>query len=262
MRRKIESLFGKNVEVSIRAWSIEESIYFFINSADSCYVCKYNMGSKCLEEVSEKLYSYGMRNAFYFQHELYILQDDFSLCIWNIVNNKTRMIEMTALRELLEGKTLKHIYAFSALAVTQKNIWLFPAGENDDIYIFNLSDHTAYQYEEYPPDFHYLDIKWSKYADMKERDGKIYVAARLSNYYLMIDVIMGQGIWKSTGTYDFTEYYREHFLDLIGEKDTEKKIVYEESYPVFQMFLQYQGQSVQSQKADRTVGQVIWETLK
>lgn len=261
VEKRIKDLYGESTDVIIRAWGIGEYIYMFINAADKCYICKYNMKKRELEEISEKVFPYNMRCAYCFRQKLYILKDDVTLCIWNTANNKTQTIEMAALESLLKGEKLKYAYAFSALAVTQKNIWLFPAGENDDIYIFDLLGNSAYVYNEYPSDFFYLDKKRSKYTDIKERGGQIYVAARLSNYYLTIDVGTGHGIWKPTGTYDFTEYYQERFWDLIGEKDNEWKVAYEESRPIFQIFLQYQRQLTNYSNEDKTVGQKIWETL-
>ena len=50
--------------------------------------------------------------------------------------------------------------------------------------------------------------KWAKYADIKEREGLIYVAARMANYFLIIDVEKDINLYLITARYYFSKYIR------------------------------------------------------
>ena len=259
LKKKLKELYGEQTECIIRCWKIEEYLYFIINNKDDYYLCNYNMRKRSLQEISKTPIHFNMINAYCFGWKLYILQDDFTLCIWDVKSNQTQIIEMTALTHMIDRSKLKYKYAFSVLAVTKKNVWLFPAGENEDIYVYNLSEKTAKKYNEYPSDFSYLSKKgWSKYSNIRERDGYIYVAARLSNYYLIIDIETGKEHWKAIGSCDFSQYYH----DMIVKRSEKKQITHEQNKGMINAFLNYYQGMIQYSEKDCYNGSKIWEALR
>lgn len=258
LQKKITKLYGKMTQCNVRCWKNDKFLYFIINHKNDYYVCRYNMLRMCLEDLSQKIISYSMRTAYCFEHMLYILEDDYLVKVWDLNTNKTQQIEMDCFRQLIDKKELKYTYAFSALVVTQKNLWLFPAGANEDIYVYDLLEHSGRKYEEYPEDFCYLNMEnWSKYADMKQREGYIYVAARLSNYYLLINVQTGEGSWEAIGDCDFTEYY----ADAITNRVKKNQVIGETNINMFKAFLEHDQREIHMNEEACIVGKQIWEKL-
>jgi len=265
LERKIKKIYKDYTECFIRCWKIGEYLYFIINDKDDYDICRYDLTERELEELPKKEVFYGMIDAYCFEQKLYILQNEYSLIIWNIEDNTIETLDIEGLGEPIDNNKIKEGYFFS-MAVTKKNIWLFPTGDNEDIYVYDIVKKKSQIYNKYPSDFYYQNKKkWAKYADIKEREGLIYVAARMANYFLIIDVETGIETWKSTGEYDFSEYYYDYYSNLIGGKDSEEekqKVVYEKNNIMFDIFLKYKSSELHNIENSDKVGNKIWEAFK
>ena len=183
LSKKITKLFGEKELFIINCRKIDKWLYLIVEIDKKYYFWKYSMIEKKLEERPENIIFDSMRDVYYFEKKLYILQDDSTLCVWNLernknTKNKIETIQMNDLRQIITASGLNDHKFFSTLAVSERNVWLFPAGRNEDIYIYDFNEKTVCIYDEYPKDFFYLNKKnFAKYADIKEREKIIYVAA-------------------------------------------------------------------------------------
>lgn len=256
LEKKIKRLFAGQRTRIIGCRKMEECLYLIVNIGKSYDIWKYNMTENCLEELPKKKFD-SMRDIYCIESKVYILQDDVTLCIWDLKNNQTEVIRMDCPEQAVVLEKYKNYKLFSTLAVTRKNVWLFPAGKSDNIYIYDLLEKEVYRYDGYPDDFFYLNIEgYSKYSDTKERGGLIYVPARLSNYYLTIDIETGNGIWNATGSCSFREYY----CDVIAKESG--KVFYERNKNLFDGFLCYDQKTNHDLKNCHNFGSKIWEALK
>ncbi len=242
----------------VYCWKIESSLFFRVVHENSYEIFKYNLENRCLEEVhGVSLPQQWSSDAYYFEGRLFMLQDDFHMIVWDIRNNTVDNIEMTDLYQLPEDN--KTGCAFSSIAVTKKNVWLLPSAQGKDIYIYDIAEKSVRRYDDYPPDFFYLDTEnWSKYSDIKERQGFIYAAARTANYYLVINAESGTGIWKPAYVNNFSTYYSHYMKEIKSQK--EKNIV-EQCIPL-KCYLSYMQKQVQEEADKKNFGTEIWREIK
>lgn len=234
---------------NIYCWRIKDYLYLRIILKDSYEDCWYDLKKKCLENIRAPRLPDNIVNAYSVNDRLYVLQDNNNVIVWNVNSD-----EINGLCQVVE----KSKYAFSSIAVTKKNIWLLPSTYGRDIYIYDISNKRMSRYDGYPIDFYYLDVEnWSKYSDIKERDGYIYVAARLSNYYLVINVEDGTGIWKPAYVKDYNEYYN-YYMSLLEVR--REKITSERCIPL-KYFLVYLKKGSQNLKEMKKAGEEIWRKI-
>ena len=113
------------------------------------------------------------------------------------------------------------------------------------------------KHDGYPPDFAYdSGKKWAKISEIKEREGHIYVAARLSNYYLVIDTESGTGVWEPAFVTDLIPYYMETAQE---KKDS---AMYECRDLSLESYLEYLPRYQPTVEEWENVGGRIWEKLK
>lgn len=241
----------------IYCWKIGNYLYFKMVSEDAHEIFKYNLEKRSLENIQEVVLPEQIMGSYYFEDKLFMLQDDFNIIVWNIKDSTIDKIELMDLHQLLGENKPKYI--FSSIAVTKRNIWLLPSSMGKDIYIYDLQKKCVRKYDDYPSDFFYLEMKdWSKYSEIKEREGFIYIAARSSNYYLIIDVDRGIGIWKPAYMNDFGEYYN-YYMDKLEPQSGNVSI--ERCIPL-KVQLNYFPRKMQDKINKKGLGKKIWGELK
>ena len=173
LNRLLTEWYGDKIDFAIRSWRICDSLYFYITAGNIYENFRYDLHTMRLEHIHSKCLSGKIMASYCFENKLYILKNDFDLTIWNTTNDIAEEIAMEDVYRLNDEIKCKN--RFSTVAVTKRNIWLFPAGENKDIYVYDFDKKCGRIYDEYPLDFSYTYVKnWSKYADIKERNGCIY----------------------------------------------------------------------------------------
>lgn len=237
--------------------SVEECLMMKIEGRDTSGWLRYDLSKCCLEKIESGILPESVVAQYYYNGNLYLLENDFRISVWNIEDNKVTSIELPALGQLSEEDDPPHI--LGNLAVTSKNIWLFPSPRGRDIYIYDLKNNTLKKYYEYPQDFFYLNMKkWSKYSEIKKRGRFIYTTARLANYYLMIDAENGTGVWKSVYVPDFSEYYCR-VINQISRKT--KEPLNERQIPLPE-YLHYLQESGSKEKSEENMGKIMWSKVK
>ena len=259
LNRFVKKKNGERVECLLKCWKIDGYLYLRAAVGNLYETFRYDLTERYLEKIEGSVFSSEMINTYYYDNKLYILKDNFNLVIWDIKNNAIDTIVMTDLYQLLNADKDGHM--FSIIAVTQKNIWLFPSVENEDIYIYDMSGGRISRYDRYPSDFFYLDRKnWTKYSSLKASGNYIYVAARSSNYYLVIDAETGLGTWKTVYV-PYSDGYYCNLIDKERKKNGERSVLYEGNIPL-KAYLSYSIEESGNAAQPDSIGKDIWEKLK
>ncbi len=249
--------FGKQAEYMLWCWRAGRILYIRASADGECDMFLYDMAERKAERAPENLFPAKMAAACMFEAAVYILEDQSHISIRKL-NSQAREPEricLTELDQMLHRQGIEQV--FSALAATKKNIWLFPSVFCDDIYIYDKETGNVEKHDGYPPDFAYdSGKKWAKISEIKEREGHIYVAARLSNYYLVIDTESGTGVWEPAFVTDLIPYYMETAQE---KKDS---AMYECRDLSLESYLEYLPRYQPTVKEWENVGGRIWEKLK
>ncbi len=239
----------------VNCWRADNVLYFrlVLEKEDTSEWFQYDLSEKYLKKIDKDIFPNKMVDAYYYDKRLYILQDDFNLVIWDIEENVINKIFLKDIYQMCDSNSSKGIW--STLVVTDKNIWIFPLENCEDICIYDKTDNTTKIYKEYPQDFRYLHLAgWAKYAKTKERAGSVYVSSRLSNYFLIIDIKTGEGVWKASNLSGFREYYIS-FINRINQ--AQEKTLYEQNIPL-SIYLDYLQKDTKNVAKSENIGEEIW----
>ncbi len=115
---------------------------------------------------------------------------------------------------------------------------LFPA-LGEDIKILNLSTNEKEIYRDYPQDFLYHELRWSKYYGYCEDEKYYYLAMRSSNYLLRIRKSDGKFFWVKYNFFDWLtrQRIREELIRNKIEMSLEKgnNIFYENEMSILNL---------------------------
>ncbi len=257
LSRLLAEWLGEQTECMLWCWRAGRTLYIRALAGGKYDLFFYDLAEQKAEHASENFFPASMIAACMFEDTVYVLEDQSHISIRSLKNQdaEPERICLTELEQSLHKQGIGQ--AFSALAATKKNIWLFPSAFSEDIYRYDRQTGSVEKHDGYPPDFAYDSRKnWAKISQIKEREGCIYVAARLSNYYLVIDTESGNGIWEPAFVTDLVPYYME--------KAREKKdsALYECKELSLEKYLEYLPRYQPAEKEWENVGERIWEKLK
>lgn len=144
--------------------------------------------------ATEKLKSYKLEkiledciDAIHIDGNIYILNQFGIVYVWDIDNEKLQEITMLEVEHTEDKSMCRIIYAGDKLI-------FFPAW-SADIKILDLLTAEIKVYHDYPVDFKYHEIKWSKFHRSCEDKDYYYFAMRLGNYFLKICKSDGKLLW-------------------------------------------------------------------
>lgn len=124
--------------------------------------------------------------------DLYILTINNQIYIWNPDKNYLEMFWDG-------GKYYGKAYYFEEILFVQEKVFLMPS-LGEDIVFIDCRDKCAIKWKDYPDDFEYLDIKWSKYFNHFENKSCYYYPMRSSNYLMEINKVSGKISWRKLVT--------------------------------------------------------------
>lgn len=186
---------------------------------------------------------------------IFFLDSEWNLYFFKIY---TQELDKISLTQWMDQKDLQKENFFGNIAVTKQNIWLLPSmGEN--IYVYDFDNQTAEKFENYPEKFGYDNTKnWSKSSEVKKIGNKIYVALRLSNYFLIIDYITGKPEWKKIQISDNEKFYKK-YIDRIMREKTE---VLEEKILPLEKYIHLEIDREKESALFKGIGCEIWKETK
>lgn len=181
---EMQNIFGgiNGIQCTCR---VENQVWILPQNKSMIYV--YDMATKKIESYKLDKALENCVDAVYADGNIYILNQFGIVYIWNIY--KRELQEMTKLEtDHTEDKSMcRIIFAGSKLI-------FFPV-LSADIKILDLSTGEIEVYYDYPEDFKYHNIKWSKYHRSCEDKDYYYFAMRLGNYFLKVCKNDGKLLW-------------------------------------------------------------------
>ncbi|WP_196606667.1 hypothetical protein [Pectinatus frisingensis] len=182
---------------------IKNSVWLFSPYCDS--IVQYNL-------ILNKMFIYKYPidtgkciDVSFFNDDFYILDIGGNIIKWSPLTQKQNIVM----------KTGKPYPAFGRVVVTEKNIWVLPAEENEIIFFDHLISKLVV-YDEYPLNFHYIlrfehQSKYFRGCDDKEW---YYFAMCASNYMLTINKYTGKAHWIKPIPVPWSE--RRKFLERLN----------------------------------------------
>lgn len=142
----------------------------------------------------------GCISVGYISGKFYILTSDNQIYIWEKEKNRCVLF--------WKGKDCyKDNKYFSDMLIVQQKIILLPLLGSDIVIIDSIRNREVI-YDNYPKDFHYYDIKWSKYINRFDDINYYYYPMRMSNYLMMVSKYDGEILWKKLNVPSKEERWR------------------------------------------------------
>ena len=164
-------------------------------------------------ELSEKINS--CIHAVMHNGYMYILSSEGKVYRWDMKNNSIKVLADCG--DIKDGENI-----FFRIAVTEKNIFLFPS-LGEDILCIDLKKKQIDKYMTYPPDFMYCGPdEWSKYYGYCEDEDFYYFAMRSMNFIPCVNKRIGNIKWLKLEVPAFKEYmwfYIKKNKRLLEEKE-------------------------------------------
>lgn len=202
---------------------VGEFIWLFMEKRN--IAVKYNMREESYEQYKLPEWCSGCYHVVYKNGLFYILDRNGNVFTWNSDTNDS---------EMLMSWDKKEKDPFMRIAVTDTNIWVLPALE-DDIYTISKETGKAEKYRMYPDDIAcWAQCEWSfwsKYYGICEDNDNYYLAMRSMNYMLIINKKSGLGKWIKPELplpEERFRFYRKNQKNLIMEKICSKEDFLEE----------------------------------
>lgn len=163
----------------------DEFLYFF-DGTNAC-VLIYHLRTRKYESIKIDGIMGRIAAVQYHKKKFFILFESGKTGSWNEQDDNLA----TVIEPIEETQPL----SFGQFAVTDRNIWLFPA-LGEDIYVYDCKDKIRRRYEEYPERLEYLDFEnYYKFLAGVRYEDKIYFGMHCANHLLRIDVNTGKEEW-------------------------------------------------------------------
>lgn len=215
----------RNISVPHRLFScgcrVETNMWIFLER-ESYAIC-YDLLLGKVKEYQLPTYIKGCVHAVWKDGKFYVLSVDGNVYLWHVLENKAEL--------LWESGGNKFYPYFHKIAVTQKNIWVFPSLGND-IYIVDLKVQKGEKYDAYPKGFqYYIFSEKSRYFEFCEDDEYYYFAMHCTNFVLIIDKASGEERWLKPIEPNIEQkllyYVKNHRGDYTEGQDDLKKFLNE-----------------------------------
>ncbi len=177
--------------------------------------------------------------------QIYLLQDSGLIYVVDIDSMTIQEIVVAMIDNSVEKR-------MGRIINVAKEFILFPIS-GEDIECVNPDEEIVNVYSDYPVDFVYDDIAWSKYCVICE-DDRYYYLLRKSNYLLKIDKIDGRFIWVKL------IFGNEEVKDKLEFKHT-KGIVVEGKMGINKLIETVNSVDRNSKLAKSSVGTEIWRKI-
>lgn len=163
----------------------DEFLYFF-DGTNAC-VLIYHLRTRKYEAKKIDGITGRISAVQYYKKRFFILFASGKTGAWNEQDNTLE----TVIEPIDETRPI----SFGQFAVTDQNIWLFPA-LGEDIYVYDYGDKIKKRYEEYPEKLEYMDFEnYYKFLPGIRYEDKIYFGMHCANHLLCIDVNTGKEEW-------------------------------------------------------------------
>lgn len=177
--------YFENIEEVQCCCRIENLVWILPKSVSK--IGAYNLSNEELSVYDLNLIPEICVDAVNVDENIYFLNRYGIIYQWNTINKKMKKLL------ILETKHIDKESMCKIISAGNKLVMLPALGKN--IKILNLLTYEVEIYQDYPIDFLYNDIKWSKYCGYCQDDENYYFAMRLSNYLLTIRKCDGNLSW-------------------------------------------------------------------
>ena len=188
-------------------------IWLFLKQSNLVIAYDLEQGTWKKYELSEKINN--CIHAVQYGGYIYILSSEGKIYCWDATNGLIKLLVDCSDRADEDD-------VFSRIAVTDRNIFLFPA-LGEDLFCIDLEEKHIEKYMAYPRDFKYcVPDEWSKYYGYCEDENFYYFAMRSIKFIACVNKKIGSMKWIRTKfpvTEKWTEYYIKYSKNMINEKE-------------------------------------------
>lgn len=218
-------------------FSIQDGSDLYLFCSGKNKILKYNLSGDDIETI---IYSFEMgkvKSAVKEKNEMYIMTDN---CEIFHVDAHFALKEKIQYEEVYEK-------SYMILLMAGTSFYILPSLEKD-IFWGQQMGSSVNKYMDYPDDFRYTDMGWSKYYRFTEGGGYIWLPNRSSNYLARMNQCTGALEWIHVNAPSVEEEYKYCLY-------SDKKVFHENNSDLKLLLMMSGNDGV---KSDSDIGEKIW----